>query len=331
MADEKVEWSEWWLPSHPGHRVHGALTFDPIEGPRLQLADPLPHVGGVANFPTATLFGEAIGGKKLTLLDPFVTNENREMTQTRFWSNLTIVGTVLLRGAHVEDPDTLTVNHAIIRFAGLREVCRSEWPQDEKEPRGTFAPYVNPELLGARAVKVNRATITFRHVLDGEEGKYTKRTEEQIEAVVALGRNVTIEQLEEGWLQPLESLVVFAVGASAPRQKLTLVQVADTGAETPIEVFASVASLAPKAPDEYPRPLLPFAALKKQDARFFRAWWKLHARLGLASDFLVTVLEGRMFDELKLTTRMGFLESYHRALHNEPSWRAPSTTRTSKR
>ena len=90
MADgTPVEWSEWWIPGHPETRVHGALTFDRTDGARVVLADALPDVHA-APFPAATLQGEAIGGKALTLLAPMVVHEQRELTQTRAWSHTTI-------------------------------------------------------------------------------------------------------------------------------------------------------------------------------------------------------------------------------------------------
>lgn len=312
-----VEWSEWWLPTHREHRVTGTLKFDRAEGATLHLADPLPHVGGMGPFPTATLYGEAMGGKKLTLLDPFVKDTNLSVGENRHWFHTTIVSPAILRGAHVENPDTFTVDHGIVRFAGLREICLTEWPQDEKHPGGTFAPYLKG-VGHARAVKVKGAMILFRHVRDGETTSYRKWSEEQVEAVISPGRKVALDEFEDGWLGPLESLIVFAAGAPTILERLTLVHVTESGLETPIEVLARVATLAPEAPEPYPKPLLPLAALKDKDGRFFRAWWRLQDQLGLASAFLTTVLEGRMFDELKLTTRTSFLESYHRALHNEP-------------
>jgi hypothetical protein len=331
-ADESaVEWTEWWLPTHPDVRVTGSLKFDSAEGATLHLADPLPHVGGSGPFPTATLYGEGMGSKKLTLLNPFVTDTNLSMGENRHWFHLTIVSPAVLRGAHVEDPDTFKVDHAVVRFAGLREICLAQWPQDEKNPGETVAPYLVGGVGSARAVKVNKAMILFRHVRNGEKDTYSKWSEEQVEAVISPGRKVTLDEFEDGWLGPLESLIVFAAGAPTPLERLTVVHVAETGLETPIEVLAQVAMLAPKAPEKYPKPLLPFAALKDKDGRFFRAWWRLHDQLGLASDFLTTVLEGRMFDELKLTTRASFLESYHRALHNEPIIAPPAHKKKVKR
>ena len=40
--EDSAEYSEWWVPGKPDTRVHGVLTFDPIEGASLTLLDPLP-------------------------------------------------------------------------------------------------------------------------------------------------------------------------------------------------------------------------------------------------------------------------------------------------
>jgi hypothetical protein len=318
MADENpVEWTEWWIPGQPGARVHGALTFDLTDGARLVLADALPGMRAVGRFPAATLHGEAADGKALTLVAPMMVSEHREHTPIRARIHATIEAPTLLQGAHVDDPDTLTFDHGIVRFSGLREVCLAEWPQDEEDPGGTFEPYIKPGIGGIRCIKIEGGRLMFRHHTDGEKDEFKEWAEKQVEAVLSPGKKVTLDEFEQRWLLPLGSLVLLAAGSPAPLQSFTMVQVAENGAETPIEVLTRTPTLAPKPPEKYERPLLPFAALKDNDQDFFAAWWKLYAGLGLAADFLNTALEGDLFLELKLTTRMSFLESYHRAIHGQ--------------
>jgi hypothetical protein len=319
VADEPaIEWTEWWLPGKPEARVHGALTFDSTNGARVLLADALPGVRAVGRFPASTLHGEAPGRKALTLVAPMVISEQREHTQTRAWSHATIEAPTLLRGAHVDDPDTLTFDHGIVRFGGLREVCLAEWPQNEESPGGTFEPYVKPGISGVRCVEIEGGRLMFRHHADTENDDFKESSEKQVEAVLSPGKRVTLDEFEQGWLLPLGSLILLAAGGPAPLQRFTMVQVSESGAETPIEVLTRTPTLGPEPPEKYERPLLPFAALKDGDQEFFAAWWKLYADLGLAADFLNAVLEGEMFLELKLTTRMSFVESYHRAIHGQP-------------
>lgn len=312
-----VEWTEWWLPGDPDTRVHGALTFDPTGGARVTLLDELPGVRA-ATFPASTLLGEAIGGKALTLIAPMVIEAKREWRENRAWSHATVEAPTLLRGAHVDDAETLTFDHGIVRFSGLREVCLAEWPQDEDEPHGTFEPYIQGGFPGTRRVEIDGGALMFRRHTDGEKGEFKEWSETQVAAVLSPGKRMTLNEFENQWLLPLGSLIQLAAGAPAPLQSFTIVQVAESGAETPIEVLTRTPSLAPKPPEKYGRPLLPFAALKNADPDFFAAWWKLYATLGPAAGFLNAVLEADLYLELKLTTRMSFLESYHRVLHGEP-------------
>lgn len=154
--DETVEHSYWWVPGSPNTRVHDALSFDPIDGASLTLLDPLPDVRA-SRFNVPTLLGETFDGRPLTLLHPFVTGTSDRTTPTEWRSSSTIVSSTVLRGYHLESPDAPVISRAILRFAGLRDVCLQEWPNDKDE----WVPFIGPGLL-AKQAELDGGTVLFR-------------------------------------------------------------------------------------------------------------------------------------------------------------------------
>jgi len=310
--EDATEWSEWWLPGKPETRVKGALSFDPAEGASLTLLEALPELRG-SGFQTDALLGQGFDGTALTLLYPFLAGSFHRATSTGAWSRSIVVAPTLLRGDHIEDPDALIFKHAIVRFAGLRDVCLQEWPSEES---GEWVPWVGPGLQ-ARAAKIDGGTLLFRQHEDHNPGKYTKTSEIDIEAVISSERALSLSDFDAQWLSPLEALTILMARGPTALQRFTFIMMDANGAETPVTVHMQTPRLAPKPPDEY-RPLVRLAALGDDAGTFIARWWRLYRELGPAAEYLIAALSGEMILEQKLFAAMSFVESYHRELHNTP-------------
>ena len=307
--DDKIEIAEWWLPSNPEQRVHGALSWDPADGASLTLLDMLLEVR-TSQFYAPTVLGETFDGVALTLMHPVVANHADRLTPTRSWTRSTLLASTMLRGHHVSDPDAFVFSRAVVRFAGLRDVCLQEWPSGED---GEWVPFVTPGL-GARQANVIGGSLLFRQRQRRTEGKYSEASETDVDVVICSDNPLSLADFDDQWLNPLEALTILAARGPTVLQQMVLAVVDDDGAEHEVEVLTRTPSLAPKPQEEY-KPLVRLATLGQGAMPFIARWWDLYQGLGPAADFLSSALSGEMFVEQKLVAAMSFLESYHRNLH----------------
>ncbi len=309
--DEIVEHSYWWVPGSPDTRVHGALSFDPVDGASLTLLDPLPEVRA-SRFNAPTLLGETFDGSPLMLLHPFVTGTSDRTTPTEWRSRSTIVSSTVLQGYHLENPDAPIVSRAILRFAGLRDVCLQKWPNDKDE----WVPFIGPGLL-AKQAEFDGGVVLFRQCEEKASDRYSESSEIDIEADLAVEESLSIADFDERWIAPLETLVVLTAHGPTQLRRFTIVVSDEHGAETNVEVDTRLPALAPRPPAEY-RPLVRLATLGDDALPFIGRWWRLYRDLGPAADYLNAALAGDMHLEQKLLAGMSFVESYHRKLHDQP-------------
>ena len=118
MAAELRELSEWWVADDPEHRVQGELRFDVAEGASLVLLDLLPGLVGT-QFATPTLHGEAFDGTAFTLINPVMVSRRSRSPKVRV--DIRAIG--LLKGAHADDPEAVSVERAKVRLTGVRDLC----------------------------------------------------------------------------------------------------------------------------------------------------------------------------------------------------------------
>ncbi|HEY5193120.1 MAG TPA: HEPN domain-containing protein [Solirubrobacteraceae bacterium] len=309
--ENHLEHSYWWVPGSPDTKVHGALSFDPVEGASLTLLDPLPGVRA-SRFNTPALLGETFDGKPLTLLHSFLAGISDRTTPTEWRSRSTIVAPAVLRGYHLENPDAPIIGRAVLRFAGLRDICLQEWPSDN----GELISFVGPGLIAKQAT-LDGGVVLFRQCEDKTSDRYSKSSEIDIEADIAVDEPLSIADFDQRWITPLETLIVLtAHGPTQLGQFIVLVR-DEHGAETEVEVDTHLHALAPKLPADY-RPLVRLAALGEDALPFIGRWWQLYWTLGPAAKYLNAALSGDMFLEQKLLAGMSFVESYHRELHDDP-------------
>jgi ApeA N-terminal domain 1 len=308
VVELENEWTRWWVPDEPETRALGSLRFDTATGAHLILLEPLPGVRA-GEMPSRTLLGETPDGEALTLIQPIAVSQSRKTGGRDLWSLTTIEAPTMLRGDHEPLPAGLTLDHAIVRFAGLREVCEHVWPKHD-DGTGKWLPFIGDDW-GGRAVELTDGTLTFRRtqLSDGAQ---------DVDVVISPRKQISIGTLEDDWLQPLEAFVLFAARGPTLLQSFHVVRRAVGAAETSIEVLTQTPTLAPKPPSSYDRLLLPFAALRNAAPSVMNAWWHLYSDLGPAAGFMNAALAGDVFLEFKLMTRMSFLESYHRIRHGEP-------------
>lgn len=153
--------------------------------------------------------------------------------------------------------------------------------------------------------------------------------------VIEADEAVSLRTFEEGWLLPLQGLVMLASREPTIQTELTLL-LPDPLAEsyhpavthgTPpgfwnteeVEVLTATPGLAADPSSGYEHLLVPFGALGDEMAGFVRAWFRLYAELGDAAIMLMSAFGSRLFLENKLLNEMSFAESYHRTKHNEPA------------
>jgi hypothetical protein len=302
------ELPEWWVPGHSEHRAHGALTFGP-DGATVWLVDhPLGFDGGHYDGPV--LLGET-QDEKLTLLHPFVAEHGHRTTQERSWFHAMVKSETLLRGAHIEDPDTATFDRADVRLAGLREMSLLE----AVKPNGEIVKFVTPGL-GARFIKLRgRGQLIFRHTEERDnDHPYRKSTEQIAEVTVYPKVSFTVADFDADWLRPLEALTILGARGPTALQRLSLTKTGRGEPDCIVKVESRAPALAEDPPDRY-RPLLPLAALGDEAGRVIARWWQLYSDLGPSAGFLHAALSGEMYLEQKLLLGMSFVEAYHREIH----------------
>ncbi|MGO8905509.1 MAG: HEPN domain-containing protein [Solirubrobacteraceae bacterium] len=260
-------------------------------------------------MPSRTLLGETPDGEALTLIHPMAVSQSLTTGRRDPWSLTIIEAPTMLRGDHEPLPAGLTLDHAIVRFAGLREVCERVWPEHD-DGNGEWLPFIGDDW-GGTGVELTGGTLTFRRTQLSDGGQ-------DVDVVIAPRKQISMGTLEDDWLQPLEALVLFAARGPTLLQSFHVVRRAVGGAETSIEVLTRTPTLAPQPPSSYDRVLLPLAALRNAAPTVMQAWWRLYKDLGPAAGFMNAALVGDVFLEFKLMTRMSLLESYHRIRHGEP-------------
>jgi hypothetical protein len=312
---DEHEWTRWWVPGKPEKWGYGNLRFDPATGAYLDLLD-MGWDLHPEQLHANVLLGEDPDGNALTLAWPMALRNTHRMGGHP-WSVTEVRGEVLLRGMHFDDAAHITLDRALIRLAGLREISLREWLKDEDNPREGTRPWV-ADGLAVQNVEVGDGAIMFRRGALRDEGHFSESQEIDVEALITPPPGTTLATLEEQWLIPLEALTMFAARGPTSRKKLKLGIPTPGGGQTEVEVLTQAHALDAKTEHAYDRMLVPFAAIYDTSHDFIRAWWKLWDDLGPAAEYTIAALSEDMLQESKAIMRMSFLESYHRQLHNEP-------------
>ncbi len=224
MTEQKNEWTRWWVPNEPNTRALGSLRFDAATGAHLTLLEPLPGVLA-GEMPSRTLLGETPDGEALTLIQPMAVSQSLTIGRRDPWSLTTIEAPTMLRGEHEPLPAGLILDHAIVRFAGLREICERVWPEHD-DGSGEWLPFIGDDW-GGRAVELTGGTLTFRQTQLGDGTQ-------DVDVVISPHKQIGIGALEGDWLQPLEALVLFAARGPTLLQSFQVVRRTVGGAETSI-------------------------------------------------------------------------------------------------
>ena len=324
---EQEDWGIWWL-SGTEERAPGRLTFDPIDGARLTLFGVLPGLMAPA-WKWPALLGQAHGGSPLTLLSPVGLSQSLAGGEDGFTARTELRSQVLLRGGHANSHDEFVINRASVRVRGLRDLCFAK----VRRATGKLTSFIDPEH-GPREqpVPLPGARLNFTHVTITTQTGFARTVEEDVAVVLDIDEGLPLHQFEERWLLPLQGLVTFAVRDPTLIESLTVVVPSAINVhpairhgarqirwdEDQIEVFMRLPGLTEQPRYGYERPLVPFGVLEDDASGFIARWWALYGRLGPAVVFLLSALGSRMFLENRLLNELGFAESYHRTLHDEP-------------
>jgi hypothetical protein len=327
MDENLREWSEWWLPGAAGDGAMGELQFDGSQGPRLTLFE-LPQGLDLGERRVPTLLGRTFDGTPLTLIDCALTAWKTTLVG-RERARIDLRGSTLLRGAHCEDGDAISIGRARARYAGLRHLCFRVIRVD-----GEPSSFLAPEPGTQRRLLVDGGSLTFECVESREHSAFGESWECDVEVGIDADEPLTLSRFVERWLMPLQGLVILASREPTLETGLKLlltgpgradaaaVQAAPPGVfsrEREVDVMQATPGLTAEPFFDYQHPLVPFAALGASIADFVAAWFRLYAELGEAALPLISALGSQLFLDNKLLNEMSFAESYHRLKHDSPA------------
>lgn len=176
MRDEQRIKGRWYLPSAPGTRVPGILTWSQVEGVKLELIGGFPaeakHDGngrsvkadtGDLSAPSGTIYGETVAGKPITLWEAELGNyrtNGGDQPLEQFWR-----APWLCVGAHLpsaEAPSLRSLKAALddlYYLTGDGRFYSPQWariegvdsPGQQQEDGTLLMPYILPVVGGFRA------------------------------------------------------------------------------------------------------------------------------------------------------------------------------------
>ena len=307
----------WWLPGSE-QRLAGRLTFSPASGATLLLD------GDFADLPPRAwtrpaLYGESESGTHLTLLDPSWIDRPPPIEG---WmpppsAQTVVTSQVLLRGRHIPTAEDFIVRRADVRLQGLKELSARRYGFYGR----ALVAFVGGEDGDPRRVPIDvddgKLTFVHRRVrVAGGRG-------DDVGVIAEPAEPVPFEPFIRDWLGALQELVIFAARDSTMIEALTVKPTQSLsdlpGSRRSVEVIMALPGLATPPRHNYKRPLVPLAALGPTAPMFIQKWWHLHRQMGRsAMELFGSALSDRLFLENRLLTLMGFAESMHRVLHNEP-------------
>jgi hypothetical protein len=322
-------WGEWWLPDTQ-ERLPGRLRFDRAEGARLTLLGDFSDLAP-REWSRPALLGQTFGGMALTLVEPFWMDRPPPIQGFEPAHAKTVVGsTIVMEDIHTATPNEFLISRAVVRVRGLRDLClRPPIPLIGAAVSFVSGDGSSPE---ERTVEVSGGSLRFVHTRYETQARFTRTTHEDVEVEITSDGGMTLDEFEERWVAPLQSFVIFAGREPTLLESLVVIHrdparvhpairrgnPAIDWDEVRINLLMPRPGLNADAKFDYRRPLVPLAALGDDAVSFIQSWWEQYARLGPATELLMSAWGSRMFLENRLLNEMSFAESYHRILHDDP-------------
>lgn len=305
----------WWLPDNPDERVSGTLSFSQEDGPSLEL---LGVFGGFLAFnkemdERITIHGLTKKGKKVTLLDAFVTNRQMNMPgimNEKYRPHLVCIG------HHMAEKNDAIFDKSFFRFERLEEWLGSQpfkqdWLFDP--PRlNLFVDKGQAEQLTAFGdFKIGRSS----NLNTGGSG----RTAFSVKVLSFLDCETTGPVPLEDHFQVanrLQELASLCTGHYLPMTHLSL-RVHGTAMEgrppEEVEVFAQMQHPEAGSRPQHEHPLFSARELLAANERAVENWFKQYETLSPAIDLFFAVTgEKRMFTNIRFLLAIQALEVFHR-------------------
>jgi hypothetical protein len=278
--------AERLLGSGPEHAARGPLTFDPDDGMYVALWG-VSEAVFEAEPKQFTIHGRSNRGRPCSLIDCFAVNTTHHLLGG--FSERRILSHVLVHGIHVKDLDSFQFKQAAVQIPGLRDVMSVSQALKERDSLDI--------ALDAGRVKFI-PTYTIR--------RPSPHIEVKIERAVArfeLDEPVNYPTWIERLINPLVRLIMYSTGEPTRVESFAAIfDVEPSKDPTPVpspktvnvEVVAQPRELSREPKFRRDRMLLSLATLGDDFDGVVARWWRVHAKLGGAADFLVGALSTKL-------------------------------------
>lgn len=295
------------------HACLGTLRYTPESGLQISLLGASGAVfGGEGSF---ILHGLDSSGRPCSLLDCFVANLNASFPSG--FTEVEIVGSILVHGAHLEGLSELRFDTARVALSGLRELLSSP----SHGPDGKAILGLGGNATADEVVQLDDGTLNLSIGWRESHGLHRQIRERFATARFELEEPIDYNDWGERWIYPLAQLVSFSTGAPARVESFGALIPAEAGGATTPTRTTEVAFVHRQGGEDKrklreDRLLVNYAGQGAGFTGLVQRWWRVQDKLAGAADFLFGALGDSMTVEPRLVTLASVAEAYHRAFHD---------------
>ncbi|MFF9490223.1 HEPN domain-containing protein [Streptomyces sp. NPDC014676] len=200
---------QWWLPQHPEQVMHGSLEIE-LNHPELSVYEKLsPGQSSIAKRSHSVIHGRSMG-VGVTLLGALSTGGSRsknvegeeayEETQNRFVANTALIGDELL------NEEECSFNRAYFRLYNLDQWAnRTVYKHSDRVVEALDVPDLVANIPGCQ--------VLLRRITTSHLGRLTDAGFTSHEVIeLKIEERVSLEDLEQRFIRPLEQLITLATG-----------------------------------------------------------------------------------------------------------------------
>jgi Apea-like HEPN/ApeA N-terminal domain 1 len=316
-----IEEARFWLPGQGG-KSYGRLDYAPDRGPGAHLIDsPLAERDRDASpEEIPALHGETLGGQPFTLLDLWVVGHQRWWGAGDGGNTVDVLGSMLVRGAHIDSDSDLHATNATVKLDGLYELLTGG-----AVDQPLFALSAGPDAHAHLEVSLKGATLRLAVGAREQIGRHRQSAELEASAHLKLDKRLSLADLDDQFLLPLRDLIIFAGNLPSWIQQLSIADLTDMDERSPETLAAGRLIVRPPEVPRPPRVSSSYYSLMLNPgsvgdaAATLRNWFLMRKRLGSVWPlFFTTLARQELPIENQLVNLAAFAEGYHRALHDHP-------------
>lgn len=313
----------WWLPSVPNEQQSGKLTFDQIDGGRLNIIGSLSPWDRALideSLELSVIHGLTVTGKKVTLLHSHVSSRSLNFPgiATEIWHVL-----VIAIGAHFASSEEAIFRRSWIRFEGI-----AQWLEfDPFREVFDFATQTI-ELTVRKPIRMELGRIEGASIYSdsslksGRDG--SERWSSTSESMIAIDAD---EHQSLDWhfsrATRLRNLAEMLFGRPLHLFKL-LVEI-DSEKETDgplghcdVEVYAKIVGGRDQHPSIVRPPMLTAPALVEAAPNALRDWFLQYDKLSVALNLLPTIASDRIiYVNVRFLLAVQAIETFHRNIYQK--------------